>query len=340
MRSKETPQHNDLRGKFIPLAIRVTMGLAALTLPGCRNSDPVAPSPTPAISGTPSQTEAQTEVTQKSISDAAELARLRFQSLQSIQELMAVRIIQTPEEAAERFGADLYSIDPRHWGITRFGAELKPNPDGSATTLKSDDSLLTGKLNNEIKLVFPPNVKNRSVREGVIWNHPEDSVIEVDQPGVNTFWVCQESARPSKFIPLAERLTKHEAAERFGDDEYSRSPDNWVINEYGGATLQPNPNDQLSRLHGLTGGAIAEGWWRVEQNRGNTDFDATAFVTTPDIGSVDLVGGTIWIFPGDQASEGSTQLLYQLKDREQVEQPGVPVYLICNYQSLSGFHSN
>lgn len=271
-----------------------------------------------------------TEIDRKSIRDT-ELAKLRLQSLRYIEEHMALRIIQTPEEAAERFGDDSYSINPRHWGITRFGAELIPNPDGSAARLTSNEGFLTGKVNNEIRLVFPPNVDKRFVREGTIWNHPEDSIIEADQPGVNTFWVCQESARPSEFIPLAQRLTQREAAERFGGDEYSKNPNNWITNEYGGATLQPNPSGKLSRLHNLTRGTIAEGWWRVKQNSENTNFDAIAFVTSPNIETVILAGGTIWIFPEDRASEGSTQLLHQLKDREQAEQPGVPVYLLCNY---------
>lgn len=282
--------------------------------------------PTPRSTETPT-TIPVTEIDQKSINDT-ELAKLRLQSLQSIEELIAIRIIQTPEEAAGRFGADSYSKNPGHWKITRFGAELIPNPDGTLTNLKSGDSLLTGKINNEVNLVFPPNASNIFVKEGVVWNHPTDS-IAIDQSRAETFWVGPYPARPEEFIPLAKQLTRNKAAESFGDDEYSKNPNNWFINEYGGATLQPNPNGENSKLHSLTGGAIVEGWWKVEQSSENTNFGAIAFVTGPDIGDVVLDGGTIWTFTQPEA--GSAQLFWQLKDTEQTAQPGVPVYPLRNY---------
>lgn len=129
------------------------------------------------------------------------------------------------------------------------------------------------------------------------------------------------------FVELAERYTSREqAASMHGADSYSRNPRNWFINEFGGATLNPDPRGKVSRVN--PNGATVEFWLKVDTREELTLFDAQAFVMHPDAApQVDIQGGTFWRF-GANADAGTMQVHRQLTAREQIEQPGINVICI------------
>lgn len=262
------------------------------------------------------------------------------------------RKIESRHDAANRFGNDSYSRNFEHWRINASGgAELIS--DSEASRLKSDGTILEGFLSvaqrrentifNAVVLVYYMGADDRFVNGGTVWDFPNDEanaagdqvIAQVkareasEQPGVRVFSVCPPPNNPDHFIPLAHRIaTREEAAAQFGADSWSRDPSHWTINAFGGATL--TTNGQASKIHNLNHGAIAEGWWKVDQRSENTAFDAVGFVTRQNVGDAVVTGATIWIFPEGEAQDGSRQVFNQLKAREAVEQPGAPVLWICN----------
>ena len=120
------------------------------------------------------------------------------------------------------------------------------------------------------------------------------------------------------------KLTSPEAAvARYGYDSYSKNPNNWVINEFGGAMLKP---DQTGKVHRIrVGGAIWDAWLKVDR----TGITAVPMVINARTSYMDIQGGTAWLLPASQREQGFADLLAKLRTKELTEQPGTNVIPVC-----------
>lgn len=116
-----------------------------------------------------------------------------------------------------------------------------------------------------------------------------------------------------------------QAVNLFGADAYSRDKENWFINEYGGATLRPDPSDQVHRVR--TSGAVVEGWIKIEKPG---EHQALTLVVRPrDAKKVDINDGTFWKAPEGKEKALWQQVRDQVIAKEAIEQPDVPVVPVC-----------
>ena len=116
----------------------------------------------------------------------------------------------------------------------------------------------------------------------------------------------------------------------FGADAYSKDSDHWKINEFGGATLKPDPTGKAHRVR--TNGAVVEGWIKINKPG---EHQAQTLVSRPrDVKKLDINGGTFWRFEDELA--GWRQVRIAVIAKEAGEQPDVDVVPVC----LPGKDSN
>ncbi|MBI3985075.1 MAG: hypothetical protein HY344_04040 [Candidatus Levybacteria bacterium] len=116
-----------------------------------------------------------------------------------------------------------------------------------------------------------------------------------------------------------------EAAKRFGMDDYSKNPNNWFLNEWGGATLKPDQNDVTHRVKANS--AVIEAWIRIR--KAGPHQAQTLVVNPKDVDGIDVNGGTWWDFAPQDAQDGWAQVREQVKAKEKIEQPDVDVVPVC-----------
>lgn len=119
-----------------------------------------------------------------------------------------------------------------------------------------------------------------------------------------------------------------QAAQLFGADAYSQDPNNWKVNEFGGATLKP---DQAGFTHRVnTNGAVVEGWIKINKPGEN---QAQTLVSRPrDVNKLDINGGTFWRAPKGKEKELWAQVRRAVIAKEAdpiTGQPDVDVVPVC-----------
>jgi hypothetical protein len=152
------------------------------------------------------------------------------------------------------------------------------------------------------------------VRKQVIANEAKT------QPDVSVLPICLPS-KDNRAVTPVKISSKQQAATLYGGDSYSKNPQNWIINQYGGAELIPSGTAHRVKLNG----AVLEGWVKVTRQ----GIDAMTFVAI-QVNHIDINGGTVWKPKSGDANALFYQLLAQVKAKEAVQQPGVGVYPVCN----------
>ena len=138
--------------------------------------------------------------------------------------------------------------------------------------------------------------------------------------GPITIFTSSQVETTVSIIPVKKIRSPRAAAEMFGGDLYSKDPDNWKINEFGGATLREDPSGRTHRVR--TNGAVFEGYVRVPRE----GIDSIAFVVNPnDVPRMDFNGATAWLFKASDTEQGFKQVKKQVTDRLRGEQRGVNV---------------
>lgn len=162
-------------------------------------------------------------------------------------------------------------------------------------------------------------------------NRPSAIVVEGQMPSLNSPITLfqREGARvaavESQYVQPIRVESQEQAASLFGVDSYSQNPDNWKINEYGGATLKPDSSNQVHRVK--ANGAVVEGWIKIKKNG---EHQAQTFVARPrDTKKLDINGGTFWRAPQGQEKNLWRQVREQVKAKEAVTQPDVDVVPVC-----------
>lgn len=273
--------------------------------------------------------------------------------------LIPVIPVESRREAADRFGGDAWSRNRHNWFINQSGgATLRPNPNGDHSRLITHRPSFSGrgvvegwwqvKRNgiDAIPIVVNPNdVRRIDIRSGTVWVFSNENaergfhqvrkqLIERErreQPGTIVHPICAPDVPRHGFVGVVPFRSRLEAARKYGADRYSRNPRNWFINQFGGATLRPDPRGLHHRVQNGdqdNGNGVWEGWEEIRQT--DLAFNAIGFVSIANTPRMDLRGGTVWKPLPRQRRELFDQLMGQLTEREQREQPGVLVVPICN----------
>lgn len=225
-------------------------------------------------------------------------------------DIIPVRKIESAEVAAQRFGADAYSSDPANWEINEYGgATLKEDLSGHSHRINTNGAVFEGYINTPeegidslVLVVNPTNVKKMDFNGATAWDFkPTDRTqgfqqvktqvrqrIRDIQPGVIVESVNNPEITGHKSITPAKIASPEVAAAKYGVDDWSKNPANWQINEYGGATLLPDPSGLDHRIKNT--GAVTEGY--VNEDRVN-GTDALAFVSIAN-GQLDVYSATVW----------------------------------------------
>jgi hypothetical protein len=125
-------------------------------------------------------------------------------------------------------------------------------------------------------------------------------------------------------------LTAESAAERFGGDDYSSNPENWDINEYGGAHLTPNESGDITRINmdGTAGEFYVDLQSPDPMGSAGAEWGVRALTFVVDgrnAPTMDVRGGTIWPFPANSFTKNLENLWNQVTTKEVKEQPGILV---------------
>jgi len=168
---------------------------------------------------------------------------------------------------------------------------------------------------------------------------PPAIIAEGQMPSLNSPIVVFEQSsqiRPeasANYVDPIEVESVEQAASLFGGDAYSKNPDNWKINEFGGATLKPDSSGKAHRVR--TNGAVVEGWIKINKPGEN---QAQTLVSRPrDVKKLDINGGTFWLFEDELAGWRQVRKAVIAKEADPITgQPDVDVVPVC----LPGKDSN
>lgn len=258
--------------------------------------------------------------------------------------------VESAEQAATLFGADAYSQNPDNWKINEYGgATLKPDQSNKVHRVKTNGAVVEGwikiKKNGEHKaqtfVARPRDAKKLDINGGTFWKAPEgqeknlwrqvrDAVIRkeaVTQPDVNVVPVCvPDGAESTRWVKPERIKSRQYAANTYGQDKYSRNPNNWKLNRDGSATLREDPS---GLEHEVTPGklGVLTGWNKVDRVNG---YDAIAFVAVQLPHGLRAKGVTAYKAGTGDRVNLFKQLLQQTVNREAKEQPGVIVLPLCN----------
>jgi len=168
---------------------------------------------------------------------------------------------------------------------------------------------------------------------------PPAIIAERQMPSLNSpILVFEQSSqiRPeasASYVDPIEVESVEQAASLFGGDAYSKNPDNWEINEFGGATLKPDSSGKAHRVR--TNGAVVEGWIKINKPG---EHQAQTLVSRPrDVKKLDINGGTFWLFEDELAGWRQVRKAVIAKEADPITgQPDVDVVPVC----LPGKDSN
>lgn len=158
-------------------------------------------------------------------------------------------------------------------------------------------------------------------------NQPRAIVTEGQMPSLNSglIFEAKTAQLASEWINPVAIESAEEAARLFGQDSYSENPDNWSINEFGGATLNPDSRGYVHRVN--TNGAVVEAWIKI--NKPGAHKAQTLVADPTEVDRLDINGGTFWKAPQGQAEELWVQVRKQVIAKEAIEQPDVTVVPVC-----------
>lgn len=160
---------------------------------------------------------------------------------------------------------------------------------------------------------------------------PPAIIAEGQMPSLNSPIVVFEQSsqiRPeisASYVDPIEVQSVEQAAKLFGADKYSKNPDHWKINEFGGATLKPDSSGKAHRVR--TNGAVVEGWIKIKKPG---EHQAQTLVSRPrDVNKLDINGGTFWRAPKGKEKELWAQVRRAVIAKEKGAQPDVDVVPVC-----------
>ncbi|MGA2968014.1 MAG: hypothetical protein ABSD69_02500 [Candidatus Levyibacteriota bacterium] len=242
--------------------------------------------------------------------------------------------IASPAEAANKFGGIASDWEINEYGGAHFKDQAK------AITLNTNGAVVEGWIKSNmvgardaLTIVADPTVTKVEINGGTFWlfDKPRagfEQVLQqvlakeaVQQPDVTVVPLCADLTPINTTDVAVKKIpSATEAAQLFGDpnDPYSSNPNNWEINEYGGAHLKDNPNGEAALVH--LNGATLEGWIKAQRQNGRP---AITFVVHANVLTMRIDGGTFWNFTNQDG--GFQQLLGQVQAKEAVEQPDVNV---------------